>query len=98
MQTYVLRRVLSYIPVLVIVSLVVFSILRLIPGDALMAQMQGARGMSAEDLAAARKEMGIDRPLPVQYVSWIGNGLRGDWGSSYWLHKPVTHVIRETFP
>ena len=98
MHAYILRRVLSYVPVVFLVSIFAFGILRLIPGDVLMAQMQGARGMSPEDLAKARHEMGLDRPVPVQYLSWIGNGLRGDWGTSYWLHKPVTDAIRSTFP
>ena len=98
MQAYIIRRLLSYVPVLLLVSIFSFGILRLIPGDALMAQLQGARGLSPEDLARVRHEMGIDRPVPIQYVRWIGNGLRGDWGTSYWLHKPVTHTIRDTFP
>jgi peptide/nickel transport system permease protein len=46
----------------------------------------------------ARKELGLDRPVAVQYVSWIGNGLHGDWGNSFWLHEPVTKAIRDTFP
>ncbi|MFN8558466.1 MAG: ABC transporter permease [Dehalococcoidia bacterium] len=98
MQAYIIRRVLSYIPVVFIVSIIAFGLLRLIPGDALMAQLQGARGLSPEDLAKARQQLGLDRPLLVQYVSWIGNGLRGDWGTSFWLHKPVTAVIAQTFP
>ena len=98
MQAYILRRVLSYLPVVVLVSLITFVILRLIPGDALMAQLGGPRGLSAEERARARASMGLDRSYPEQYLSWIGNGLRGDWGDSLWLHKPVTSVIRTTFP
>jgi peptide/nickel transport system permease protein len=98
MHTYIIRRLLEYIPVLFLVSIFTFAILRLIPGDALLAMMGERQGMDAADLAAARAEMGLDDPLIVQYLSWIGNGLRGDWGESFWLHKPVTEAIVETLP
>jgi peptide/nickel transport system permease protein len=88
----------AFIPVIVLVSLFTFAILRLIPGDVLVAQLGGARGMSEEEMAKARHDLGLDRPLPIQYLSWIGNGLRGDWGQSYWLHKPVTAAIAQAFP
>jgi peptide/nickel transport system permease protein len=98
MQMYILRRVLSYIPVLFLVSLFTFFILRVIPGDALVAMMGERQGMNQAEMERARHELGLDRPLPVQYLSWIGNGLRGDWGRSFWLHKPVTDAILDTFP
>src|SRR6266508_1027227 len=98
MQMYIMRRLLACIPVVFLISVFTFGILRLIPGDVLVAQLGGARGMSAEELAKARHDLGLDRPLLVQYVSWVGNGLRGDWGDSYWLHKPVTAAIAHAFP
>lgn len=98
MQMYVIRRLLASIPVVFLISVFTFGILRLIPGDVLVAQLGGARGMSEEELAKARHDLGLDRPLPVQYVTWIGNGLRGNWGDSYWLHKPVTEAIAQAFP
>lgn len=98
MQTYILRRILSYVPVLVLVSIFTFAILRVIPGDALVTLMGDRQGMNKAEMEAARKEMGLDRPLVVQYLSWIGNGLAGDWGKSFWLHKPVTDAILDTFP
>ncbi len=98
MQTYIIRRVLSYIPVLILVSLFTFFILRVIPGDALVSMMGERQGMNSEEMKAARAELGLDRPVIVQYLSWMGNGLRGDWGDSFWLHKPVTSAIADTFP
>jgi peptide/nickel transport system permease protein len=98
MQTYIFHRVLAYIPVVLLVSLFTFGILRLIPGDVLVAQLGGAQGMSAADMAKLRHGLGLDRPLPVQYLDWMGNGLRGNWGQSYWLHKPVTDAIAQAFP
>ena len=89
---------LACVPVVLLISVFTFGILRLIPGDVLVAQLGGAQGMSASDMAKLRHELGIDRPLPVQYLDWIGNGLRGDWGRSYWLHKPVTQVIAQALP
>jgi peptide/nickel transport system permease protein len=98
MQTYVLRRILSYVPVLVMVSIFTFAILRVIPGDALVTMMGDRQGMNKAEMDAARKELGLDRPVVVQYFSWVGNGLKGDWGESFWLHKPVTSAIVDTFP
>jgi peptide/nickel transport system permease protein len=98
MSGYVIRRILAYIPVLLLVSIFTFAILRVIPGDALMAMMGERQGLNDAELARARAELGLDRPLAIQYLSWIGNGLRGDWGQSFWLHKPVTEAIRDTFP
>jgi peptide/nickel transport system permease protein len=98
MSTYVMRRILSYIPVLILVSMFTFGILRIIPGDALITMMGERQGMNPEEMARARAELGLDKPLVAQYLSWIGNGLRGDWGDSFWLHRPVTQAIAETFP
>ena len=98
MSTYVLRRMLAYIPVIFLVSVFTFFILRIIPGDALVAMMGERQGLNSAELEAARAELGLDRPLVIQYLSWVGNGLRGDWGESFWLHKPVTSAIIDTFP
>ena len=98
MYTYIMQRLFAALPVLLLVSIFTFAILRLIPGDVLVAQLGGARGMSAAELAAARRDLGLDRPLPIQYFQWVGNGLLGDWGSSYWLHKPVTAAIGRALP
>ena len=98
MSGYVLRRVLAYIPVIFLVSVFTFFILRIIPGDALVAMMGERQGLNSAELQAAREELGLNRPLVIQYLSWVGNGLRGDWGDSFWLHKPVTSAIVDTFP
>ena len=98
MYIYVMRRILSYIPVLILVSLFTFFILRVIPGDAIELQMGERQGLNDGEMKRVRAELGLDKPLPVQYAKWIGNGLRGDWGNSFWLHKPVTHAVREAFP
>jgi peptide/nickel transport system permease protein len=98
MYGYIIRRILSYVPVLILVSIFTFGILRVIPGDAVLTMMGDRQGLSPAELKQARAKLGLDDPLPVQYLSWIGNGLRGDWGDSFWLHRPVTQAVRETFP
>jgi peptide/nickel transport system permease protein len=97
MRTYIFHRALSYIPVVFLLSIFTFGILRVIPGDAITAMMAEG-GASAEEIERARTELGLDRPLVTQYLDWIGGGLRGDWGESYWLHQPVTGVILDRFP
>ena len=101
MTRYILRRLVFLVPTVVFVSVIIFALMNILPGD--VAQMiligpQGEGVAKAEDVAKLKAELGLDRPLPVQYASWIGNGLRGDWGDSFWLHKPVTHAIRSAFP
>lgn len=98
MYVYIMRRILAYVPVLILVSIFTFGILRVIPGDALLAMMGERQGLDQTELNRAREELGLNDPLPVQYLRWIGNGLRGDWGESFWLHKPVTHAVADTFP
>lgn len=98
MIAYIIRRIFSYIPVLLLVSIFTFAILRVIPGDALVTMMGDRQGMNPAELDEARAELGLDRPIVIQYLAWMGNGLRGDWGESFWLHQPVTESIRDTFP
>lgn len=98
MIAYIIRRIFSYIPVLLLVSIFTFGILRVIPGDALITMMGDRQGMNTEELDKARAELGLDRPIVIQYLAWMGNGLRGDWGDSFWLHQPVTEAILDTFP
>jgi len=77
---YIARRLISLIPVLLGVSIVVFSLIRLIPGDPVII-MLGEKA-SVESIEQLREEMGFNRPIPVQYVEWMGKILRGDLGKS----------------
>src|SRR3982074_1540968 len=76
MLVYAARRVLQAIPVLVLASIAIFLLLRLIPGD-LAVVLAGTKG-SPEVIAALRKDLGLDQPLPVQYVVWRSHIARGD--------------------
>jgi peptide/nickel transport system permease protein len=80
-------------PVLVVVALAVFSLLRLTPGDP-AAVMLGDNA-TATDIERLRRVLGLDQPLPLQFVSWVGRIVRGDLGQSLFLDRPVTWAIVE---
>ncbi len=96
MTRFLLRRLLSAIPVLFVVSLVTFLIMWLVPGD--ISMEIGGTDASAEDLAAIRARLGLDRPLWERALAWYGDVLRGDLGFSYLLNRPVTDAVLERLP
>ncbi|MCA1644281.1 MAG: ABC transporter permease [Chloroflexi bacterium] len=96
MSGYVARRVGQLVPVLLIVSAVVFFVFRIVPGD--MAVMRLGQNADPESITAMRKLLGLDRPLYVQYVEWLGNAARGDLGTSYINEQSVTSLVLQTFP
>jgi len=89
--TYVLKRVLATLPVMLMVAALVFALLRLTPGDP--AAMLLGDDASAEQLAAVRERMGLDRPLFEQLLTWFANLARGDLGQSLLSGKPVLEMI-----
>jgi peptide/nickel transport system permease protein len=91
MYGYILRRVFATIPVMLIVALVVFLLLHLTPGDP--AAIIAGDYARPEDIARIRKNLGLDRPLYVQFFSWIGRVLSGDLGVSIFSDLPVTKLI-----
>ena len=93
MFQFLLRRILAVLPVLFVVSLVVFLILRLAPGDP--AAVIAGNSATNEDIAKIQVQLGLDRSIPVQYGIWMGNVFRGDLGFSYYLNKPVTELIAQ---
>lgn len=93
MLSFLLRRIAAVLPVLLVVSLVVFLILRLAPGDP--AAVIAGNSATNEDIAQIRTQLGLDRSIPVQYGIWIGRVLQGDLGFSYYLNKPVTELIAQ---
>jgi peptide/nickel transport system permease protein len=92
MSSYVLKRLLSLIPVLMFTSFVVFGLVRLTPGDPALI-MVGGRRTSEETLAAIREKYGFDQNVFAQYTRWAGNALRGDLGESYRLKQQVSGLI-----
>src|SRR5439155_18942136 len=82
MRKYIIRRVLYAIPTLLGISVIVFAISRLATGDPVRLYTFGATNITEEDIAALRHIYGLDQPLPIQYVNWLVNMLRGDFGKS----------------
>jgi peptide/nickel transport system permease protein len=96
-KRYVLRRLALAVPTLVLVSLIVFSIMRLMPGDVVLRMVEGHA--YAPTVAALRAELGLDRPAHLQYVEWVGGILlRGDFGNSYWTRQPIWDEFVRRFP
>jgi ABC-type dipeptide/oligopeptide/nickel transport system permease component len=91
MLALIARRLLQSIPVLLGVSLVVFLMLHLIPGDP--ARLIAGLDASTEDIENVRRSFGLDRPLAVQYFSFLGNVLTGDFGTSFRTGRPVIDEI-----
>jgi peptide/nickel transport system permease protein len=86
------------LPTLFIITVLTFGLLRIMPGDYIVAQMQEARGIDPVQMEIYRKELGLDVPAPIQYLRWTGGILTGDWGRSFWLNKPVLEVIARAMP
>jgi peptide/nickel transport system permease protein len=95
---YIARRLLLMIPVLWGVSLIVFFAIRMVPGDVILAKMQGEFSAKPEQLAAMRAELGLDVPAYVQYFRWIGGVLHGDLGTSMNTFRPVLSEIASRLP
>lgn len=92
MIRYLLHRLGQSLVLLVLVSMIGFGLLHLTPGGPL-SQFALTPGMSAEAMARIAHQMGLDRPLPIQYLDWAGHLLRGDWGHSYRDQQPVLAII-----
>src|SRR5712692_7055843 len=96
MTTYVLRRLLLMAPVAFLVTVGVFMLIRLTPGDPALILLGEDR--SPQAIAAIHQQLGLDRPLYVQYVIWIGRIVHGDLGRSITTHQPVATAIGERLP
>ena len=96
MGKYALRRLVQMIPVLVIVSIVVFSIIHLIPGDP--AEIMAGTNATPEQVAALRHQYGLDQPLATQYFIWLGNVLTGNLGYSLINGFPVNQLLLQRIP
>ncbi|WP_151719730.1 ABC transporter permease [Gemmobacter serpentinus] len=95
MLRFALTRLLSTIPTLLLVSIAVFGLIRLIPGDPASLIMGDLADTAA--LEAARQAMGLDRPVPVQFLIWLGKALTGDLGNSIASNEPVLDLVLRRF-
>lgn len=96
MAFFVLRRLAEAIPVTLVVCAAVFLLLRLVPGDP--ADVLAGPDATAEQLAAVRRELGLDRPLPLQFAIWLERALAGDLGRSFVTGRPVAELVARALP
>ncbi|MBI2888211.1 MAG: ABC transporter permease [Chloroflexi bacterium] len=96
MTRYIIQRLLAAIPVLLGVSITVFIILHLVPGD--IAYALAGPNATQEELAEVRRVWGLDQPIYLQYFTWLTRALRGDLGRSALQHDPVFTMIMDRFP
>lgn len=101
MHAYIAKRFLLFIPTMLLATLVVFILLRLIPGDPALVKLVGDTGeakFTQEQLNAMRAKLGTDRPLYVQYGAWVWGMLRLDFGESLFFEEPVSRDLAAKFP
>ena len=96
MAAFVLRRFLGMIPILLLITIGVFVVMQVLPGDP--ARMILGQEATAEALEAVRERLGLNRPLHVQYLSWLGNVMTGDLGRSMVDNAPVSRAILNALP
>ncbi len=97
MLTFLLRRVAQMVPLLVLVSLVVFALIHAAPGGPLALYLDNPN-VRPQDIERLRRQMGLDRPLAEQYLAWAGAFVRGEWGYSYADGRPVMDRLLERVP
>ena len=93
MRTYILRRVFLSVPTLIGISIIVFAISHLAPGDPVRLYTFGALNITEQDIADLRHYYGLDKPLPLQYVDWMRLALVGDFGLSIQYHQPALGLL-----
>ncbi len=98
MRKYIVRRLIYAVPTLLGISVLTFMLSRLAPGDPVRLFTFGATDLSQSDIEALRHQYGLDLPLPVQYVNWLIDALRGDFGQSILYHKPALGLVLERVP
>ncbi|MFN8532909.1 MAG: ABC transporter permease [Dehalococcoidia bacterium] len=98
MSRYILRKLVTLVPVLFFITFTTFAIAILLPGDPALAMLGEERVLDKQAYEAARKELGLDQPLPVQYLRWLGKAVQGDFGMSIRSRQPVLEVILEKMP
>jgi len=102
MRKYIARRLMLFVPSLVGASILIFVLMRMVPGDIaeILVYQTGTESSAIQQkqIQQIREELGLNRPVVVQYLSWLGNAIRGDFGYSYTQRRPVTDILKERFP
>ncbi len=98
---YIAQRIFFYIPMILLVTILAFVLMRVIPGDPalmILAGLTGDGSFTQEELANLRQELGTDKPIYVQYVNWIANLSRGDLGMSMFYRTPISEELGPRIP
>jgi peptide/nickel transport system permease protein len=102
MRLYVVRRLFLFIPTLIGASILIFVLMRLVPGDIaeILVYQTGSESSAVQQkqIQKIRQELGLDQPVAVQYLAWVGAAAHGDFGRSYAQRRPVSDILRERFP
>jgi peptide/nickel transport system permease protein len=97
MTRYIIRRLLEAIPLLFVISVIVFVLIQIAPNNPL-SELQNNPNISPADLLRLENEYGLNDPVPVKYAKWLGQTLQGNWGDSFVTHRPVLTEISERLP
>ena len=101
MQQYIVKRILLFFPTIIFISLIVFVLMTIIPGDPAVIILEGERGegtYTQEALDALKKKLGTDKSLPLQYLDWLWGMVRGDFGISLFYQTPITDDLKQKLP
>jgi peptide/nickel transport system permease protein len=98
MSTYIVRRTLLLFPMLIGVSVIIFSILRLVNSDVLVARLGESTNVTDQEIEEVKRDLGLTGPVPVQYARWVGDMLRGDFGYSYYSRAPALPELAKRIP
>src|SRR3989442_3751585 len=96
MRIYILKRLIQIVPTVLMITFVVFVMMRSIPGDPVVALLGDA--YTEEDAIKARQEYGLDQPVLIQYAIWLGKLVQGDWGTSILSGRPVLKDVLVRLP
>ena len=99
MRQYAIKRIALFVPTVGLLTIIVFVLMSIIPGDPALAILsEGEGNYTQRDLDRLRHELGTDRPIPVQYVDWISHAVVGDFGDSFWFNAPVMTELQKRIP
>lgn len=99
MQQYAVKRIALFIPTILLITVIVFVVMRIVPGDPALAILsEGEAQFTQAELDKLRQELGTDQHIAVQYFKWIGNALTGDFGNSFWFKAPVMDELKDRIP
>ena len=99
MRRYIANRLLHMIPTLFIISLMIFALVRILPNDPIYSMAgEDSEALTPEIRAVMMRDLGLDRPLPIQYLNWMGDFVTGDWGRSFQNKRPVAQELANRLP